>query len=90
MKNNMDIYHFSDELSALSRDFAHCKQDTYPAEEVKMQLSDWLPLFLKFVEEHIQANADIGLKATSPEFKQFLKTVKPWDGPLPGGWGEIT
>lgn len=22
----------------------------------------------------------------SPEFKEFLKTVKPWNGRMPGGW----
>ena len=79
----MDIYHFVDEVSSLARDFAYLEQDTYPAEDVRMTFVEWLPLFLKFMEESEDAG---GLTATSPEFKEFLKTVKPWNGPMPGGW----
>lgn len=80
----MDIYHFVDEVSSLARDFAHFEQDTYPAEDVCMTFVEWLPLLLKFMDE--QAEDAGGLTATSPEFKEFLKSVKPWNGPLPGGW----
>ena len=80
----IDIYHFVDEVSSLARDFAHIEQDTYPAEDVSMTFVEWLPLFLKFLDEQVEDAG--GLTATSPEFKEFLKTVKPWNGPLPGGW----
>ena len=80
----MDIYHFVDEVSSLARDFAHCEQDTYPAEDVSMTFAEWLPLLLKFMDQQVEDAG--GLTATSPEFKEFLKSVKPWDGPLPGGW----
>jgi len=80
----MDIYHFVDEVSSLARDFAHCEQDTYPAEDVNMTFAEWLPLLLKFMDQQVEDAG--GLTATSPEFKEFLKSVKPWDGPLPGGW----
>jgi len=80
----MDIYHFVDQVSMLARDFAHYEQDTYPAEDVSMTFVEWLPLFLKFLDEQVEDAG--GLTATSPEFKEFLKTVKPWNGPLPGGW----
>lgn len=81
----MDIYHFVDEVSSLARDFAYLEQDTYPAEDVRMTFVEWLPLFLKFLDEAAGGTAG-GLTATSPEFKEFLKSVKPWNGPLPGGW----
>lgn len=84
----MDIYHFVDEVSSLARDFAHCEQDTYPAEDVRMTFVEWLPLLLKFMDEQVEDVGGVagGLTATSPEFKEFLKTVKPWNGPMPGGW----
>lgn len=84
----MDIYHFVDEVSMLARDFAHFEQDTYPAEDVSMTFVEWLPLFLKFMDEQVEDAGGTagGLTATSPEFKEFLKTVKPWNGPMPGGW----
>jgi len=80
----MDIYHFVDEVSSLARDFAHCEQDTYPAEDVNMTFAEWLPLLLKFMDQQVEDAG--GLTATSPEFKEFLKTVKPWNGRMPGGW----
>lgn len=79
----MDIYDFADHVSMIAKDFAHYEQNTYPAEDVSMTFAEWLPLLLKFMDE--QAEDAGGLTATSPEFKEFLKTVKPWDGPLPGG-----
>ena len=84
----MDIYHFVDEVSSLARDFAHFEQDTYPAEDVRMTFVEWLPLFLKFLDDQVEDVGGVagGLTATSPEFKEFLKTVKPWNGPMPGGW----
>lgn len=80
----MDIYHFVDEVSSLARDFAHFEQNTYPEEDVSMTFAEWLPLLLKFMDQ--QAEDAGGLTATSPESKEFLKSVKPWNRPLPGGW----
>lgn len=50
----MDIYHFVDQVSMLGRDFAHYEQDTYPAEDVRMTFVEWLPLFLKFLDDQVE------------------------------------
>lgn len=77
----MDIYHFSDEISALSRDFYHKIQNDLP-EGTEFTLEEWMPLFVEFVKRRMNQ----GITATSPEFKELLKNVKPWDGSLPAHW----
>ena len=75
----MDIYHFVDEVSSLARDFAHFEQDTYPAEDFRMTFVEWLPLYLKFLDEQVEDVGGVagGLTVTYPELKEFLKNVKP-------------
>ena len=76
----MDIYHFVDQVSMLARDFAHYEQDTYPAEDFRMTFVEWLPLYLKFLDEQVEDVGGVagGLTVTYPELKEFLKNVKPW------------
>ena len=85
----MDIYHFSDEISALSRDFYHVIQNETPGgSEMEYTLQEWIPLFVEFIKRTMndgKENKD-EIVATSPEFKELLKNVKPWDGSLPARW----
>ena len=85
LEDKMNMYHFSDEISALSRDFYHTVQnDIIGATELEYTFEEWIPLFLKFVQERIKENT--GITATSPEFKTILENAKPWDSSLPSRW----
>jgi len=85
LEDKMNMYRFSDEISALSRDFYHTVQnDIIGATELEYTFEEWIPLFFKFVQERIKENG--GITATSPEFKKILDNAPPWDGPLPSGW----
>ena len=49
-KEKLDMYHFSDEISALSRDFYHQLQDEIPeGVELEFTLEEWIPLFVEFI-----------------------------------------
>jgi len=83
----IDIYHFSDEISALSRDFYHSVQnDIVGANELEYTLEEWIPLFVEFVQKRMNEGKKKGITATSPEFKKVLENAPPWDGSLPSHW----
>jgi len=53
-KEKLDMYHFSDEISALSRDFYHQLQDEIPeGTELEFTLEEWIPLFVEFVQKRM-------------------------------------
>lgn len=93
-----DIYHFSDEISAISRDFAHVMQNKYAAESERIPFYKWMPIFLEYVSEYLGENLDFykdykeqeetGIVVSSPEFQKILENAPPWNGPLPSGWRE--
>jgi hypothetical protein len=86
-KEKLDMYHFSDEISALSRDFYHQLQDEIPeGVELEFTLEEWIPLFVEFVQKRMNEGKKKGITATSPEFKKVLDNAPPWDGPLPSRW----
>lgn len=86
-KEKLDMYHFSDEISALSRDFYYQIQSEIPeGTELEFTLEEWIPLFIEFVQKRMNDGKEEGITATSPEFKKILENAMPWNGPLPGGW----
>jgi hypothetical protein len=86
-KEKIDMYHFSDEISALSRDFYHQLQDEIPeGTELEFTLEEWIPLFIEFVQKRMNDGKEDGITATSPEFKKILENAPPWDGSLPRHW----
>lgn len=44
----MDIHHFSDEISALAREFAHYKQDELVSSKA---FQEWISLFVGFLAD---------------------------------------
>ena len=51
-------------------------------------LEEWIPLFVEFIQRTMNDGKEDKdeIVATSPEFKELLKNVKPWDGSLPARW----
>lgn len=64
------MYHFSDEISALSRDFYHQIQSEIPERtELEFTLEEWIPLFIEFVQKRMND----GKKRESPQHLQNSK-----------------
>ena len=63
----------------------HGSNDPYGNQSCEQE---WIPLFVEFIKRTMNDGKEDKdeIVATSPEFKELLKNVKSWNGPLPAHW----